>query len=165
VGAIETEPTQDQSGGVAAERASQGEVTPDFGYQLVDVYLYDCSVTRRQVGPDDPERPRFDVELESASEGEGFAATLAVSVTFRHRPEALCELKVAATGVFHQHGTVPDEDERVFRGSDCAVLLWPYARAYVGELGRMLDIDLPPLPVIDVRDALARWHAELPDNP
>jgi hypothetical protein len=28
------------------------------------------------------------------------------------------------------------------------VQLWPYARVYVGEIGRMLGLDLPPLPLI-----------------
>jgi preprotein translocase subunit SecB len=129
---------------------------PAFPFQLVDAYLRACQVQRRDALADDPELPTFVTHLETRGREDppGLDADLTVTVTLRFRPEASCVITATITGVFVKTGELRDVDEQRFRGADCAVLLWPYARAHVGELARMTGLQLPPLPTIDVRETL-----------
>jgi preprotein translocase subunit SecB len=136
-----------------------GEI-PQFGYQLVDVYLHDCSVVRRELPAEGPERPTFatGIETRDREEPPGFTAILTVEAKFRFRPEAFCEVESRTAGVFVRVGELAPEDDQRFREIDCAVLLWPYARATVGEIVRMTGLELPPLPTVDVRATLSNTN-------
>ena len=143
---------------VAAPDPSADNREQYFPYQLSDAYLYDCSVERREAHADDTERPHFELSLRTEERGDGFFASLGVRVVFRFRPEATAVLATTTVGVFQGgQGTSTGDAER-FRKADCAVLLWPYARANIGTLSKLLDLDLPPLPTIDVRAALPGWR-------
>lgn len=136
---------------------------PDFGYQLLDVYLLDCSVTRRAADGDELQRPNIDLALaahENAAEDEepGFTALLSVDVQFRFQPDAVCEIKTRTVGAFREVGALKPDERSRFRDIDCAVLIWPYSRSIVGELVRLTGLSLAPLPTIDVRRALASWR-------
>jgi hypothetical protein len=140
-----------------------GRPVPPFPFQLVDAYLMSSSLTRRESKPDDPDRPRFRTSIgtEDQPDLDGFLAHLQVDAVFTFRPGATCELSACTTGVFLRVEGADPEIEGQFRSSDCAVILWPYARATVAELARMAGLtDIPPLPTIDVRSSLASLRAE-----
>jgi preprotein translocase subunit SecB len=145
----------------AASPAVASQEVPPFAYQLVDVYLHECSVERIESEDEGPDRPTFETGLETQDRDEppGFNATLSVEVAFRFRPEARCEVHSKTTGIFVRIGDVGPDDDSRFRTTDCAVLLWPYARAMVGEIVRMTGLELPPLPTVDVRATLANAAA------
>ncbi len=136
--------------------AAGSKEIPSFAFQLADAYLHSCTVKRRDALPDDPEQPTFATSLEThdREEGDGFIAQLSVAVAFRFRAEASCVIEMSTTGVFLKTGQIEAADEHQFRVADCAVILWPYARALVGELVRMTGLQLPPLPTVDVRQTL-----------
>ena len=140
----------------AAQRSEGADLVP-FPFQLRDAYIQSCTLSRREALDTDPARPRFETSFrsETAEDLPGFLAYLTVEVVFAFRPGATCTLSVCTTGVFKQAEAVPSETERQFIRDDCAVLLWPYARANVGEIFRMAGLQLPPLPTIDVRRALS----------
>ena len=130
---------------------ARGDKLPSFAIQLIDAYLYECTVTRREASEDDPTQPTFSTALKSTEAEEGtFMVHLQVDVAFRFRVEAVSVVSATTTGLFSRQGEVPPEIEERFRRRDAAVLLWPYARSIVGELSRMMDVGLPALPTIDV---------------
>jgi preprotein translocase subunit SecB len=134
-----------------------GAPVPVFPYQLADVYLHSAEVARRTSTEVDQEQPTFATSLETSERDDGiqgFLASLSVRVEFKFRPEAVCAVSVLTTGLFVQVATLGADDDQRFRREDCAVLLWPYARANVAELVRMTGLTLPPLPTIDVRTVL-----------
>jgi Preprotein translocase subunit SecB. len=113
-----------------------------------------------------PESPTFATNLTTADlEGiSGFSALLIVEVKFRFREEAVATIRTSTQGVFVKEGNPPPDVTERFRSADCAVLLWPYARAHVSEVARMMDIDIPPLPTIDVRLTLEGLHPPQPEE-
>jgi preprotein translocase subunit SecB len=150
---------EDESGALAAPtegeaEASHGRPVAEFGYQLVASYLFDCTVTR--FDEDYPERPTFETGLETQDRDElpGFLALLTVQAEFRIRVGAKCRIETKTAGVFRRVGELDPASDSQFRQLDCAVILWPYARATVGEIARMTGLDLPPLPTVDVRRTL-----------
>lgn len=140
----------------SAESESGAQSLPQFPFQLADVYVMEASVTRREARPDDPEQPAFVSRLQTtdSEDGDGFLAFLIVEATFRIRESAVCAVSASTTGAFIRSNPADAEVEARFRSADCAVLLWPYARAHIGELVRMTGLSLPPLPTIDVRTVL-----------
>jgi len=150
---------EDASGAMTAPtegetEAPEGRPVAEFGYQLVASYLFDCTVTRTD--EDYPERPTFATGLETQDRDElpGFLALLTVQAEFRIRVGAKCRIESKTAGVFRRVGDLDPESDSKFRQLDCAVILWPYARATVGEIARMTGLDLPPLPTVDVRRTL-----------
>jgi preprotein translocase subunit SecB len=152
-------------GHVASDEESQPDAAvdvPSFPFQLRDAFLLSCSITRRASLPDDPERPRFAtaIRTEDQADLEGFLAHLTVETVFRFRDEATCELTACTTGVFLRTAPSEGDIEQRFRNADCAVILWPYARAVVAELVRMSGFKVPPLPTIDVRLTLTNLNSD-----
>ena len=139
-----------------------GVDVPSFPFQLRDAFLLSSSMVRRGSESDDPERPRFQtsIQTEDQPDLDGFLAHLTVNTVFRFQAEATCELSACTTGVFLRTGPSDPDVERQFRNADCAVILWPYARAIVAELVRMAGFKIPPLPTIDVRRTLATLNSE-----
>jgi preprotein translocase subunit SecB len=134
-----------------------GVPVPVFPYQLADVYVRSVEITRRASTEADPDQPTFVTSLETSEREDGvqgFLANLRVRVEFKFRPEAMCDVSVVTTGLFVQLSILTLESDQQFRREDCAVLLWPYARANMAELVRMTGLTLPPLPTIDVRTVL-----------
>lgn len=138
------------------------EPVPAFPIQLADVYLYDCTVVRRDVTKDDPTQPTFLTSLDAHDQEDldGFVVQLSIEVGFRFRDEAVAQINARVNGVFVRIGPLDADEENRFREADSAILLWPYARAIVGDIARAMDIGLPPLPTVDVRDHLHQHAVE-----
>lgn len=100
--------------------------------------------------------PKFLTALQTydSAEPEGFFARLEVEVVYRFHEDAVCRLNVATQALFVAQERTDEAVTNAFRARDCAVLVWPYARANVAELVRMMGLSLPPLPTLDVRAAL-----------
>lgn len=143
----------------------EGSDVPAFSFQLADAYLYDASIERRSAAPDDPTDPRFKTQYQSFEWPgvKGFIGRLTVEATYRFRDEALCVVRAATQAHFVEEGDAEAEAAKEFRERDCTVLIWPYARANVAELVRMMNLSLPALPTVDVRRALAELPLEIPD--
>lgn len=114
--------------------------------QLVDVYVYDVSVVRRQRVEGDPAEPTARTTVSGpVPEEEGlWTGRISVDVALPFRPEALAEIKLSVAGLFSQKPQDPADTQMMW-------LLWPYTRAYVHEIGRMLGLPVPMLPMISVR--------------
>lgn len=61
----------------------------------------------------------------------------------------MAHLEVTVQGQFASTDDISIEDHAAFVSYTPLVMLWPYARAYVAELARMIGAELPPLPLID----------------
>jgi hypothetical protein len=74
-----------------------------------------------------------------------------VSVTYRYSGTHVVHLFCSVEGDFRSTSKITERRFESFREREAFVLLWPYLRASIGELARMLEIRMPPLPVLDVR--------------
>lgn len=111
-----------------------------------------------QLQASDRDRPRIESWLlPHASEARdvgGFTVLAGADVT--HAWARQCAtIRCVVTGYFSYEGEVDPELLARFQHREAMVLLWPYVRAAVGEIGRMMDIELPPLPTLDVLEVLS----------
>lgn len=146
----------------------EGTDVPPFVFQLIDAYVFEASLERRAASEGDPSEPRFRTNYQTFDwpEGNGFIGRLTVEAAYRFRDEALCVVRSATQAHFASDEEVlPTSDEvALFRQRDSAVLVWPYARAHLAELVRMMNLSLPPLPTVDVRRALDALPLDLGDE-
>jgi hypothetical protein len=143
----------------------EGSDVPTFSFQLVDAYLFDAFVERRSAVPEDPPDPRFKTHYQSHEWPgvKGFIGRLTIEATYRFRDEAICIVRTATQAHFVDQGDVEPDAAKEFRERDCTVLIWPYARANVAEIVRMMNLSLPALPTVDVRRALTELPLDSPD--
>ena len=131
-------------------------IVPDlFAIQLEEVY---CASTRAE------RRDRRDDETDEGLKGSRinlsstdldddrlrFRCRLEVSVVAPVLEQEVAELTVLVQGLFVADEPISDELHEAFTEFTPMVQLYPYARAYLGDLGRMLAVVLRTLPLITV---------------
>jgi hypothetical protein len=63
--------------------------------------------------------------------------------------DAFATLDLVVHGAFASEAPVADVEFEAFTEHTPLVMLWPYARSYFADLGRMMGVTLPPLPTLD----------------
>jgi preprotein translocase subunit SecB len=127
-----------------------------YPIQITDVHCLRTSCRRRQRRPNDPDTPALDIQVKSAGlneDGRGFGVALRVKALVPVLESEIAEVLVVVVGAFGSDDPIDPAVHAAFVANTPIVQLWPYARAYMAELGTMLGIALPPLPLIN---ALAR---------
>lgn len=141
---------------------------PAFDTQLDNAFVHELSAVRRKVTADDPSGPTVNALSPSAvmsEDREGFSVQWSVRVFAPTDAGEAVEINCTVEGQFSRDVPVDDELFSSFRTRESFILLWPYARSAVGEIARMLALDIPPLPTVDVRRFLrprAEFAAEEP---
>jgi hypothetical protein len=82
-----------------------------------------------------------------------FTVLAGADVTHVVRDQAVT-VHCVVIGLFSHGEEVSPSLLRRFQHHEAMVLLWPYLRAAVGEIGHMMDLGLPPLPTLDVLKVL-----------
>ena len=125
---------------------------PNYAVQLIDAYVLEARISRIP-GPEGPaatgplaetaiSEPSFTDDrkrLEQVLNGR-------VSVPYRDG-QFMMVIECSILGTFISTEPI---DPKAFTGRETIVVLWPYLRASVGELGRMTGLPVPPLPTLDV---------------
>ncbi len=143
----------------------QDPALPLFSTQLRDAYLFEASIKRREKQPEDASAPTLNATLDPprpGSDANSFSQMLrvAIGVPF-NEGAALLELSCTYDGVFASSTTPLTQAEiDAMASRTTMVLLWPYLRAGVAELGRMTGIPVPPLPTLDVLSFSTEASAE-----
>lgn len=134
------------------ERVPQPPPKP-FDVQLVGVSVYDIRTRRRRRRRADADRPIVESWLqphEPVAADEGVFTVLAgADVRYAVSDQAVT-IHCAVVGLFRHEANVSEQLLARFQHRESLVLLWPYVRAAVGEIGHMMDLGLPPLPTLDV---------------
>jgi len=81
----------------------------------------------------------------------GFAVRCTAEVTFPVSPQVVLQFSCTVAGEFTSDTPVSDELYDTFQNRESFILLWPYVRSFVGEMSRILALELPPLPTVDMR--------------
>lgn len=124
-----------------------------FPIQLVEVH---CATVRAQHKNKDEaastEEAGFRLSLTPLDGARrAFGARLDVGITTPSNIEdELADLFVVVQGTFTSENEIDDDLYARFIEFTPVVLLWPYARAYMGQLAMMLGLVIPPLPSLDV---------------
>lgn len=131
---------------------------PAAQIQLVDAYLYDLALDRREAHEGDPlDAPTLQIELRAINrspDGNGLAVILQATVVGAFNDKlAIATLRVATAGIFRI-----DKAEGVnlaeFAMREGVLLTYPYLRGMVGETWRMTEIRWPPIPTLDTIGAV-----------
>jgi preprotein translocase subunit SecB len=132
--------------------------------QLTDCYLYDLRVSRGQLDvATEPANPSLDQRVRTWSMADdrlSMIVILAAEVRHQFRPEAAVEIDAAVAGHFASTKPIDSGVAAEFVKASAIVVLWPYLRAYIANTAADLQIELPPLPVIDISALLHRVAAE-----
>jgi len=134
-------------------------VLPAFPFQLADAYLYEATVARVE----DPaakmgDKPTLEIRRASISIQEEdliLVVVIGAKVGIVYRDGHRLEIDCAAAGHFRSQDPIKEPEGREFADHSALVLIYPYLRASVGELGRMTGIEVPVLPTLDVAGTLA----------
>jgi len=138
---------------------------PAFRLQLVEVYLMEATVAREADERPEPRTPELEIgqgepTLQDAS--RTLVITIDARVGIPYKAGWILRIGAKVAGHFTSTKAITQATAREFCLSGTAlILLFPYLRANVGELGRMTRIDVPALPIIDVSVALQAVQAAL----
>lgn len=151
----------------AAEPNDDGPELRPYPIQLRTVFCVEARAERKTAGEDVSAEPAIEVELSRtglSAERNWFSTR--VTVDFRatvSRVTADCH--VVVQGDFISGGPISDQHYEAFVEYTPVALLWPYARAYLTDLSRMLGVSLPPLPTLHGMAAPESLDAEEPEPP
>jgi preprotein translocase subunit SecB len=127
-----------------------------FPIALADVFCVRCVSERRprdiNMTERDPERIEVKVNLMRGDLSEDqrvFGCRLQVVADYPVLKNELLACDVTVQGVFSSEAAVEPDAFTAFAEYTPLVLLWPFARAYMAELGRMHGVSLPLLPTVD----------------
>ena len=126
--------------------------------QLANVYLWQARMDR--AGLAEPlEGPTLESQVvghDVSDNGLEIRVLLNVKVTHQFRDGACGVLDVILLGEFVSLGEPFSEDvSSQYARTVATPLMWPYARAIVGQFGQMTQLDFPPLPTLDVLGAMS----------
>jgi preprotein translocase subunit SecB len=133
---------------------------PRFSTQLLDAYLYEANVSRRERKPEDDSQPTLNANInapEPNPDSTSFSQLIGVTVVVPFRDgSAILEIRCTYNGVFgSSSGPMSADQIKVIAERTTTVLLWPYLRAGVAEIGRMTAVPIPQIPTLDVANFLA----------
>lgn len=134
------------------------EGPPGFSIQLEDVFLHELRGWRREPEPDEPSEPRIDAAPVGAfiqEDRRGFSVRWRATIRYPAAPDEVVEVSCTVEGRFASPSDIDEDLYELFKARESFILLWPYLRASAGEVGRMMAVRLPPLPIVDVRSFLA----------
>ena len=136
-------------------KAAGTQNPPLFPIQLEDVYSVSARAERRDRVDGDSQTAakgaRVSVSFTPLSvDGRRFRCRLDVSLSAPVLDQEIAELTLTVQGNYHSNEPITEEAHSAFVHSTPLVQLWPYARGYLSDLGRLLGVNLPPLPLVDV---------------
>jgi hypothetical protein len=76
---------------------------------------------------------------------------LKAEIRFPFRDEAIAEVDCSAYATFSRAIPFDDELKGRFVERDGIIILWPHLRAYVAQVGQMMGLPFPPLPLLNAK--------------
>jgi hypothetical protein len=141
-----------------------------YPIQLEDVLCATVRGERRGLVEGDPARGEQGTRVELSFTGldderTRFRCRLDVSVIAPVLDDEVADLSIVVQGNYVAETPIEEDEHAAFVQFTPIIQLWPYARGYVSDLGRLLGVNLPPLPVVDVaRPSLPPGLAEIGDT-
>lgn len=123
-----------------------------YPIQLRDVYCARSEAERRPRAEGDPADPQLEINISRPAESggaNGFNARIRVDGQVPLANDEIAIVGLTVQGHFHSDDPISPQLLMEFAGRTPLVMLWPYARGYFSDLGRMLGTGLPPLPTLD----------------
>jgi preprotein translocase subunit SecB len=122
---------------------------------LVEVATYEITARRRPRAADETdERPTADITVDGhqvSDDGQKLTIVLRASIRLPFAGPAVAELDVSVYGTFARGLPFTDDLTTRFVQRDAVVILWPHLRASVADLGRLMGLPFPPLPLLNVQ--------------
>jgi preprotein translocase subunit SecB len=137
-----------------------------YPIQLAEVH---CATIRadHRPKPDDSEHLQTAVQIaltELDAAARAFRVRLDVQIGVPAVGEGeIADLQVVVQGTFTAESEISAELYARYTAFTPVALLWPYARAYLSQLGSMVGLAIPPLPSLDVV-SLGRSDEELAEE-
>lgn len=144
--------------------SNRGSPIPQYRIRLAEAYLYEARVRRSaRRRPASSAKPTLKTSLAEWSvedDGHTILVTIDAEVRMPYRGGASdLVLNASTLGQFRSPDAIEEDAAAAFAGSEAVVLLFPYLRAMVGEIGRLTGLGVPPLPTLDVVEFLEQQTA------
>jgi hypothetical protein len=126
--------------------------------QFNEVAVYEFSATRRGAKEGDPSHPTAEIAIEGhqlSDDGLSLTVVLKATIAFPFEGEAIADVVCSVYGKFSRPTPFDEATVQRFRDLDGSVILWPHLRAAVSDIGRLLGLALPPLPLLNIKLAAA----------
>ena len=141
--------------------ATDGDVVrdaPTYVIQLRAVRTYEVEAKRfrrESAEPVDPSaEPTVNAQLRSkwiSPERDRFRVMWQAEVDYPYSRQFKVKMLCSVDAAFSSSAPITKRRFESFQEREAFVLIWPYLRASMAEMARMLEIRMPPLPVLDVR--------------
>ena len=130
-----------------------GTALPTYSVQLQDVYLYEAKV-ERLLSEGEPAESALDVGIRwhaLSDDATELRVIMGANVQLPYNDLlAVAKVDVTLLGVFASSSPMTPDSALAFSDREAFILIYPYLRSHVGEIGRMLGLPFPPLPTLDV---------------
>jgi hypothetical protein len=116
-----------------------------------EVFPYEFGVRRRERAQEDPEGPSVTIQdpaVQLGEDGAAFTVVIGSQTLFPFAEQAMLEVTASVYGTFEARPNVDIDFVRAFALTSGVRVLWPYLRSAVAEIGRMVGLPLPPLPLV-----------------
>lgn len=123
-----------------------------FPIQLIDVFSVHVEADRGLAPSEEGPLGNYEIELATSPLSEdrhAFSCRLQVTSRLRLGDQVSFSAIVTIQGNFWSEAEIADGLREAFVARTPIVLLWPYARAYFSDLGRLCGLAVPPLPTLD----------------
>jgi hypothetical protein len=146
--------------GRPAEGSDQDAIAqsvPAYVIQMSGVRAFQVSARRDRRDPSDTaEHPEPTVKAERVRDWmtpdrKRFRVVWAVTLVYPYSKAMVLHVECSVEGAFVSTTPVSARRFMSFKDREAFVLLWPYLRATAWELARLLEVRVPPLPLLDVR--------------
>jgi preprotein translocase subunit SecB len=126
---------------------------PAYPIRLEAAYVLEGRIHRSTVEDPGSRDWKLDVDLKEvvlARDKTRVRVVLAAVVSVPFRERAVLTIECTMLGEFAADAARPAAELRIFGRREAVVVLWPYLRGAIGELGLMTQVPVPPLPTLDV---------------
>ena len=148
--------------------AAPGPELTRFPIQLADVYCVRSVAERRPRGAETSEHPvGIDINVslmpgDLSEDRRVFGCRVRIVANYAVLANEVVACDIVVQGVFASEAAIEPEAHLAFVEYTPLVLLWPFARAYMSEVGRMLGVSIPMLPTLDaVNSSAGRVDADV----
>jgi hypothetical protein len=137
-----------------------------FPFQLIDIRLFEVRMERPGSSEEAPDEVPLSVHLHSGDEppnAEEIHLLLTFETLILSDEGPQCSVYLALEGLFQaivDIDTLRPETLHQFKARDAVLLLWPYLRQTLHDLGERMRLGLAPLPIIDARALVQQTSTE-----
>lgn len=137
----------------------------EYPIKLNDVFCVQATAERRVKKEGDPSELKLEATLSRSSLSKdelSFGTRLHIQGLVPYGNDGLAAIDLTVHGSFVSVAKITQDDLTRFGEATPLVMLWPYARGYFADLGRMMGVSLKLLPTLNAAAPIENSEAKEP---